>query len=98
MTTAVAIALLALISYLLRASGLLINEDNPIVDRYSGALTAGILASLIVSSTFSNATELTLDARAVGLIVAAIAAMRRLPLVVTLILAVAATATARLLT
>lgn len=96
MTVAVAIALLAAISYALRAGGLLLHDDNPLIDRYAGALTAGILASLIMSSSLTAGPNLTIDARLVGLIVATIAALARLPLAVTLAVAVAATALTRL--
>lgn len=97
MTVAVAIALLAAFSYALRAGGLLLNDDNPFIDRYAGALTAGILASLIVSSSFTAGADLTVDARLVGLTVAVVAALARLPLAVTLAVAVIATAFTRLL-
>ncbi|MCP5027736.1 MAG: AzlD domain-containing protein, partial [Actinomycetia bacterium] len=66
--------------------------------RYAGPLTAGILASLIVSNSLTAGTDLTIDARLVGVAVATIAALARLPLALTLILAVAATALTRLLT
>lgn len=98
MTVTVAIVLLAVATYALRASGLLLGDNNAFVDRYAGALTAGILASLVVSSSVTAGKDLTVDARLVGLIVATICALARLPLVVTLVLAVSATAIARILT
>ncbi len=98
MTVAMAIALLAAVSYALRAGGLLLQDDNAVIDRYAGPLTAGILASLIVSNSLTAGTDLTIDARLVGVAVATIAALARLPLALTLILAVAATALTRLLT
>ncbi len=98
MTVAFAIALLAGASYALRAGGLLLPDDNPHIERFADPLTAAILASLVISSSLTAGTAITVDARAVGLAVAGIAAIRQLPLTITLILAVAATALTRLVT
>ena len=98
MTVTVAIGLLAAASYALRAGGLLLREHNPHVERFADPLTSAILAGLVITSGLTTGTSITFDARAVGLAVAAIAAIRRLPLIVTLVLAVAATAITRLIT
>ncbi len=98
MSTAVAIGLLAVISYGLRATGLLVSEDNPHINRLADPLTAAILASLILTTTVTSGTSIQLDARLVGLTVATIAALKKAPLSITLLLAVTATALARLLT
>ncbi len=98
MTVTVAIALLAAASYALRAGGLLLPERNPHLERFADPLTAAILASLVITSGLATGPSITFDARAVGLAVAAIAAIRRLPFIITLSLAVAATAVTRLIT
>ena len=98
MTTALAIGLLAVISYALRTAGLLLSGDDPRIAHLADPLTAAILASLILTTTVTHGTSLQLDARLVGLTVAILAALRNAPLTVTLLLAVAATALARLLT
>lgn len=96
MTVAVAIGLLAAASYALRAAGLFIPEDNPQIQRLADPLTAAILASLVVTSSITAGTSVVVDARVVGLAVAAIAALLRFPLAVTITLAVAATALTRI--
>lgn len=96
MTVTVAIALLAVASYALRAAGLVLPADNPRIERIGDPLTAAILASLVITSSFAAGNTITLDARAVGLVVAAVAAISRLPVTITLILAVTATALTRL--
>ncbi len=98
MTVAVAIALLASATYALRAGGLLLPNNNPHIERFANPITAAILASLVITSSLTIGTAITLDARAVGLAVAGIAAIGRLPLTITLILAVVATAITRLVT
>ncbi len=98
MSTALAIGLLAAISYGLRATGLLVTGDNPHIARLADPLTAAILASLILTTTITQGTSLQVDARIVGLIVATIATLKRAPLTITLLLAVTATALTRLVT
>ena len=56
-----------------------------------------LLAALVVTSTFAEGESLTIDARVVGLMVAAVALQRRAPFVVVVVLAAAATAIARAL-
>ena len=98
MTTAAAIALLALVTYGLRAAGLLVTGDNATIQRVANPLTAAILASLVVTTTIARGTDFAIDARVVGLVVAIVAALRGAPLVVTLALAVGSTALVRLVT
>jgi branched-subunit amino acid transport protein len=60
-------------------------------------LAPTLLAALVVVETFGGTgRSLTIDARAVGLVVAAVALSRRLPLVAVVILAAAAAALVRL--
>lgn len=59
-----------------------------------GLLAPALLTALIVTDTFANGRELTVDARAAGLAVAAVAVLLRAPLlVVVLVAAVGAAAT-----
>jgi Branched-chain amino acid transport protein (AzlD) len=58
-------------------------------------VTAALICALIVQNTFSTGNELVLDARAVGVSSAAIAAWRRAPLVVVIVLGAAVTALVR---
>ncbi len=60
-----------------------------------GALAPALLAAFLVTNTFGQGSALTLDARAVGLGAAAAAIALRAPLLVTILLAAAATAIAR---
>lgn len=58
-------------------------------------IPAALLAALVVKDSFSSAHELVIDARTVGLAVAIIAAWRKAPLIVVVVLAAAATALTR---
>jgi hypothetical protein len=58
-------------------------------------LPAALLASLAVVSTLGDGRSIVLDARVVGLVVAAVALWRRAPFVLVIVLASAATAITR---
>jgi branched-subunit amino acid transport protein len=60
-------------------------------------IPAALLTALILKDTFSTGQELVLDARVVGLAVAAVAAWRKLPLIAVVVLAAFATAIVRAL-
>jgi hypothetical protein len=61
-------------------------------------LAAALLAALVVVETFGNGRSLTLDARALGVVFAALALARRAPVIVAVIGAAAVTALARAVT
>ena len=61
-------------------------------------LPAALLAALAIVSTLGDGRSLVVDARVVGLAVAAIALWRRAPFVLVVVLASAATAIARFVT
>lgn len=65
------------------------------VERCLMLIPAALLAALVVKDTFSSAHELVFDARSVGLAVAVIAAWRKAPLIVVVVLAAGATAFTR---
>jgi hypothetical protein len=60
-----------------------------------GLLASALLAGLVVVETFGKGRSLTLDARALGAVFAAVAVARRLPLTVVVIGAAAVAAVAR---
>ncbi len=98
MTVWFALLSLAAVTYLFKSAGPLLlggRELPPVVDRLAELLPAPLLAALVVVATFTDAGAWRLDARAVGLAVAAIALWRRAPFVLVVVLAAAATAAAR---
>lgn len=102
MSTATTVLLvLAAGSYVFKAAGpLLLGGDRTIpgwLDRLALLLPAPLLAALVVTSTFADGESLTVDARIVGLVTAAVALQRKAPFVVVVIVAAAATAIARAL-
>ena len=58
-------------------------------------IPAALIAALIVNDTFADGKDLVLDARAAGVAAAAVAAWRRAPLIVVIVLGAAVTATVR---
>jgi dihydrodipicolinate synthase/N-acetylneuraminate lyase len=58
-------------------------------------LASALLAALVVVETFGNGRSLTLDARALGVLFAAVALTRRAPVIVAVIGAAAVAALAR---
>jgi branched-subunit amino acid transport protein len=84
--------------YLLKLLGLSVPERvlaGPRVRRIAEALPVGLLAALIATQTFATGHDLTVDARAVGLVAAVIAVWRRAPFLVVVGAAAATTALAR---
>jgi branched-subunit amino acid transport protein len=67
----------------------------PPVERCLAMIPAALLSALIVKDTFSIGQELVLDARAAGVAVAAVAAWRRAPIVLVIVLGAAVTAFVR---
>ena len=58
-------------------------------------IPAALIAALIVNDTFGDGKDLVIDARAAGVAAAALAAWRRAPLIVVIVLGAAVTATVR---
>ena len=67
----------------------------PVVERCLALIPAALLSALIVKDTFSVGQELVLDARAAGVAVAVVAAWRRVPIPVVIVLGAATTAVVR---
>ncbi len=71
--------------------------DRPRVARTAPLLTVALLAALAAVQAFSTGHRLQLDARAVALVVAALAIWRRAPFLVVVVLAAATAAGLRAL-
>jgi Branched-chain amino acid transport protein (AzlD) len=86
--------------YLLKLAGLSVPArilNDPRVARIAMLLPIALLATLIVTQTFSTGRHVVVDARAAGLVVAAGAQVLRAPFLVVVIAAVATTAALRFL-
>ena len=59
-------------------------------------IPAALLAALVFNGTFTDAHAISVDERAVGLLVAIVAAWRKLPLIVVVILGASTTAVLRM--
>jgi branched-subunit amino acid transport protein len=97
----ITIAGLTLATMALKAAGPVILCGRELPERALAVialLAPALLAALIVTGTFTDEQELTLDARAAGLGCAAVAALLRAPLLVTVLVAAVATAAVRAVT
>jgi uncharacterized membrane protein len=86
--------------YLLKLAGLSVPQrwlEGERVQRVAALLPVALLAALIATQTFSTGRSLTIDARAVGLGVAAVAVVLRAPFLVVVAAAAITTALIRLL-
>ena len=86
--------------YLVKLAGLSVPErilDHPLVERIADLLPVAMLAALIGVQVFADGSELTVDARLVGLAAAVVALLLRAPFVVVVVVAAATAAVARLL-
>lgn len=86
--------------YLLKLAGLSIPSrvlDHPAVNRVADLLPVALLAALVGVQVLADGQDLTVDARLLGLGVAAVALVLRAPFIVVVALAAAAAAAARLL-
>jgi branched-subunit amino acid transport protein len=92
------VILLAAGAYGFKVLGLVIVGDRripPVLDRCLALIPAALISALVVKDTFSIGQHLQLDARAAGVGAAAIAAWRRAPLIVVIIVGAAVTALLR---
>ena len=91
---------LAATAYGFKVLGLILVGDRtmpPLLDRCLALIPAALIAAIVVKDTFSVGQHLQLDARAVGVGAAAIAAWRRAPLILVIVIGAAVTATVRAL-
>lgn len=86
-------------TYVLKATGPLVlggrRQLPSVLERLALLLPAPLLMALVVTSTVVSDREWVLDARLVGVVAAGAALWRRLPFVAVIVIAAAATATAR---
>ena len=78
--------------------GLVVIGDRtlpPVLDRCLALIPAALIAALVVKDTFSIGQHLQLDARAAGVGAAVVAAWRRAPLIVVIVIGAAVTAGVR---
>jgi branched-subunit amino acid transport protein len=87
-------------TFALKSAGPLVLGDRALplgMQHVVALLPAALLAALAIVSTVGDGDAVTIDARFVGLVVAGIALWRRLPFVVVIVLASAATASTRMI-
>jgi len=92
---------LAATAYAFKVLGLVLVGDRqlpPVLDRCLALIPAALIAAIVVKDTFSVGQHLQLDARAVGVAVAAVAAWRKAPLIAVIIIGTAVTAALRAVT
>ena len=92
------IVVLAASAYLFKMFGLIVlgsRQLPKVFDRCLGLIPAALLAALVAKDTLSIGQSLVIDARVAGFTVSVIAAWRRAPLIVVVVLAAGATALIR---
>ena len=92
------IILLTLGAYAFKVTGVVILGGRslpPIFERCLALIPAAVVTALVMKDTFTQGQELVLDARALGIAVAVIAAWRKAPLIVVIVLGAAVTALVR---
>jgi branched-subunit amino acid transport protein len=92
------IILLTIGAYAFKVTGLVIlggRTRPPIFERCLALIPAAVVTALVMKDTFTQGQELVLDARALGIAVAVIAAWRKAPLIVVIVLGAAVTALVR---
>jgi branched chain amino acid efflux pump len=92
------VLVLAAGAYAFKVAGLVIVGSRrlpPTLERCLALVPAALISALVVMNTFSTGNELVLDARAAGVTAAAIAAWRRAPLIVVIVLGAGVTALVR---
>ena len=84
--------------YTFKVIGLVVIGDRtlpPVVARCLALIPAAMISALIVLNTFSNGHDLNIDARAAGGGAAVIAAWRRAPFIVVIVIGAGVTALVR---
>ncbi|MCB0956208.1 MAG: AzlD domain-containing protein [Ilumatobacter sp.] len=89
---------LAATAYAFKVLGLVVVGDRrlpSVLDRCLGLIPAAMVAAIVVKDTFSVGQSLVLDARAAGVGAAAIAAWRKAPLILVVVIGAGVTAAVR---
>jgi len=97
-TVWIAIVGASLIAFALKFAGYTVPPsflEKPRVSHITTLLPAALLAALVVMQTFTTGSQLVLDARAAGLVAAAIALVLRAPFIVVVIAAAGTAAALR---
>jgi uncharacterized membrane protein len=97
--TLVALGVLAVGTYLMKAVGPVVSAGRSLPPRLrtlAELLPAALLAALVATQTVGDGTSLTLDARVVGVGLAAIAVALRAPFALVVLLGAVGTALTRL--
>ena len=92
------VILLTLGAYAFKVTGLVFLGGRslpPMFERCLALIPAAVVTALVMKDTFTNGQDLVLDARALGIAVAGIAAWRKAPLIVVIVLGAAVTALVR---
>jgi branched chain amino acid efflux pump len=92
------ILVLAAAAYSFKVLGLIVIGRRPLpgpLERCLALIPAALIAALVVNDTFADGKDLVIDARAAGVAAAALAAWRRAPLIVVIVIGAAVTATVR---
>ncbi|MEP7203495.1 MAG: AzlD domain-containing protein [Ilumatobacteraceae bacterium] len=94
------ILLLAAGAYSFKVLGLVIIGNRPLpaaLERCLNLIPAALIAALVVKDTFSIGQHLQIDARAAGVGAAVVAAWRRAPLILVIVIGAGVTAAVRAL-
>ena len=92
------IILLTLGAYAFKVTGLVFLGGRslpPMFERCLALIPAAVVTALVMKDTFTTGQDLVLDARALGIAVAGVAAWRKAPLIVVIVLGAAVTALVR---
>jgi len=84
--------------YAFKVIGLILVGDRtlpPVVARCLALIPAAMISALVALNTFSDGQDLVVDARAAGVAAAVLAAWRKAPLIVVIILGAGVTAAVR---
>ena len=96
--TWVLVLILAAGAYTFKVLGLVIIGDRslpPVLERCITLIPAALLAAIIMNETFAAGQHLRIDARAAGVGAAVVAAWRRAPLILVIVVGAAVTAVVR---
>ena len=93
-----AILVLAAGAYGFKLAGVLVGNriEHPLLRRSISLIPPALFCALIALQTYERDTDLVFDARVAGLVVALFATWRKVPFIGVIVLAMAATAVARL--
>ena len=92
------VILLTLGAYAFKVTGLVFLGGRslpPMFERCLALIPAAVVTALVMKDTFTNGQDLVLDARALGIAIAGVAAWRKAPLIVVIVLGAAVTALVR---